>query len=149
MELLWWHWAVLGFGLILSELLVPAFVMVWFGLGAFLVAVALGFWRDISLTGQILIWTISSIAMTILWFRIFKTNYHKVLTGRASAALIDEVGMVAEAVAPFKNGKVRFQKPMVGSDMWSCVADEEIKAGERVRVVSVEGNIVTVKKLEG
>ncbi len=37
MQLEWWHWAVTGILLILSELAVPAFVLVWFGLGALLV----------------------------------------------------------------------------------------------------------------
>lgn len=148
MEFLWWHWAILGFGLILSELMIPAFFMVWFGLGAFLVAMTLAIWIDMPLTGQIIVWTISSIMMTILWFRVFKTNYHKILTGRASAALIGEIGMIAAAVAPFKNGKVRFQKPMIGSDIWDCSSKEEITAGTRVRVESVEGNTVTVSKLE-
>jgi membrane protein implicated in regulation of membrane protease activity len=31
-------WAVLGFLLILTELLVPAFVLIWFGLAALLLA---------------------------------------------------------------------------------------------------------------
>jgi membrane protein implicated in regulation of membrane protease activity len=149
MELLWWHWAVLGLGLILSELVVPAFFMVWFGLGGLLVSLALGAGVMLTLTQQVLLWTLTSILMTVLWFRLFKRGYHKSLIGRASAQLVGETGIIARPVAPFKNGKVRFQKPLVGSDLWDCVADEEIGEGARVRVESVEGNIVTVKKLEG
>ncbi len=45
MEPLWWHWAVAGLVLILTELAIPAFVLIWFGLGALLVAVILAYFR--------------------------------------------------------------------------------------------------------
>jgi len=147
-EILWRHWALVGFGFILAELALPAFVLVWFGLGGFIVMAAMFLDPALSLATQILLWTLSSIAMMILWFQVFKRGAHKVLVGRASAALVGEVGLIAEAVAPFKQGKVRFQKPIVGSDIWSCTSQQEIIAGTRVRVESVEGNTVIVKKLE-
>lgn len=148
-DLLWWHWAVLGFAFILAELALPAFVLVWFGLGGFVVMAALLVLADVALSMQLLLWALSSIAMMVLWFTVFKRGSHKILVGRSSASLVGEIGLVAEGVAPFKAGRVRFQKPMVGSDVWSCTAEEEIIAGTRVRVVSVEGNSVVVKKLEG
>lgn len=145
-EPLWWHWALVGFGFILAELALPAFVLVWFGLGGFLVMLALLIVPDMTLAMQLLIWTLSSLAMMALWFKVFKRGAHKVLVGRSSASLVGEIGLIAETVAPFKQGKVRFQKPIVGSDVWNCTAEEEIVAGTRVRVAAVEGNIVTVKK---
>ncbi|MFA6280087.1 MAG: NfeD family protein [Bdellovibrionales bacterium] len=148
-DLFWWHWALVGFGFILAELLLPAFVLIWFGLGGFLVMAALLLLSSLSLAAQLLVWTLSSIGMMLLWFRVFRRGSHKSLIGRSSANLVGEIGMIAEGVAPFKAGKVRFQKPIVGSDLWDCMADEEIIAGTRVRVESVEGNSVIVKKLEG
>jgi hypothetical protein len=41
---------------------------------------------------------------------------------------------------------VRFQKPVMGSDVWPCLADEVIAAGERVRVLAVDGQILRVGK---
>ncbi len=148
-ELIWWHWALVGFGFILAELALPAFVLVWFGLGGFLVMGAMLLVPSLSLTAQLLLWTVSSLGMMLLWFHVFKRGSHKSLIGRSSANLVGEIGMIAEPVAPFKTGKVRFQKPIVGSDLWDCMAAEEISAGTRVRVESVEGNTVVVKKLEG
>ena len=145
-DLLWWHWAVLGFVLIIAELMVPSFVIIWFGLGGFLVALALGISPTLPLAAQILIWTVSSVLMTFLWFRVFKRNQHKVLFGRASAQLVGEVGLIVTDVAPFKSGRVRFQKPVLGSDLWECRAEEEIKAGARVRLAAIEGNVIVVEK---
>lgn len=39
----WWHWLVLGLCLSMAELLVPAFFIVWFGIGAIGVGVVLLF----------------------------------------------------------------------------------------------------------
>ena len=35
MELAWWHWAVGGIVLIVAELVVPSFVLIWFGLACY------------------------------------------------------------------------------------------------------------------
>mgnify|MGYP000075370897 CR=1 FL=1 len=41
MDFEWWHWIVLGLGLVVAELAVPAFFIIWFGLGALLVGLVL------------------------------------------------------------------------------------------------------------
>jgi inner membrane protein len=146
-NLLWWHWAIIGFVFILAELALPAFVIFWFGLGAFLVMAAMLLIPDLSPTFQILLWTVSSVLMVILWFKVFKRGQHKIFVGRSSALVEGEIGMLAEAVAPFRKGKVRFQKPVMGSDIWECVADEPIDIGARVKVVRVEGSLITVIKV--
>ena len=143
----WWHWALVGFGGILAELLLPAFVLVWFGLAALIVMLLVLVVSDIDLAVQLFIWAVLSIGMVFAWFKFFKQGHHKILIGRASAHLIGEVGMVIEPVAPFQNGKVRFQKPLLGSDQWECIAEEKIAVGERVKVVSIDGSRVTVAKV--
>jgi len=146
-ELLWWHWASVGFGFILAELLLPAFVLVWFGLGGFLVMLAKLIAPGLGLTPQILLWTVSSLLMMVLWFKVFKHHHHKSLIGRSSAHIEGEIGFITEPVAPFKNGRVRFQRPVLGSDNWECIADEEISVGTRVKVLKVEGSLVTVGRV--
>ncbi|MDP3031641.1 MAG: hypothetical protein Q8N33_06155 [Rhodocyclaceae bacterium] len=43
---------------------------------------------------------------------------------------------------------MRFQKPILGTDVWECIADEAIKSGERVRVLDVEGSFLKVGRAE-
>jgi membrane protein implicated in regulation of membrane protease activity len=62
-------------------------------------------------------------------------------------AVIGEIGLLARDVAPFERGEVRFQKPMLGTDTWPCIADEAIRSGERVKVVDVEGSLLKVVKI--
>jgi membrane protein implicated in regulation of membrane protease activity len=146
MELLWWHWAVGGIALILAELAVPSFVLIWFGLGALVVALAVGI-AGVSLTAQLALWLVVSLILVAGWFKVFKPNMHKTRIGMADANVIGEVGMLVRAVAPFEKGEVRFQKPILGDDVWECIADEAIGNGERVRVVAVEGSFLKVGRI--
>ncbi len=143
MELAWWHWIVLGFGLCLAELAIPMFFIVWFGLGALLVGIVLLVVPGLGFNGQILLWTIASATLTLLWFKVFRGLADKTRSGQASAAL-GEIGVLVRAVEPFQRGEVRFQKPVMGAEVWPCLADEAIAAGDRVRVIAVDGQLLKV-----
>lgn len=149
MDLAWWHWMVLGLALGLLELAVPSFFIIWFGLGALLVGVALLAAPGIAFSGQIMLWTAASVAMTVFWFKVFRREGGKTRSGQADEAL-GEIGVLVRAVEPLgvasARGEVRFQKPVMGSDVWPCLADEAIAAGERVRVLAVDGQILKVGK---
>lgn len=146
MTLEWWHWEIAGLALVLLELAVPAFFIIWFGFGAMLVGLVLLLAPGLALSAQIGVWVLASVAMTVLWFRVFKRSQHKTLVGTAAGEVIGEIGLLVSAVAPFERGKVRFQRPVLGAEEWACVAESAIAAGERVRVVSVEGSYVKVAK---
>lgn len=146
MELAWWHWAVGGIALIIAELVVPSFVLIWFGLGALVVALAVAI-AAIGFTAQLSLWLIVSLVLVAAWFRVFKPNMHRTKIGMADANVIGEVGMLVHDVAPFEKGEVRFQKPILGADVWECIADEIIKSGARVRVVAVEGSFLKVGRV--
>jgi inner membrane protein len=145
MDLAWWHWMVLGLALGIAELAVPSFFLVWFGLGALLVGVVLLVVPGLSFNAQVLLWTVVSVALTALWFKVFRKQVQRTRSGSA-AEVVGEVGVLIRAVEPFIRGEVRFQKPMMGSDVWPCIADEAIAAAERVRVVAVDGQLLKVSK---
>lgn len=142
----WWHWIIVGMLLTLAELLIPAFYVIWFGLGALLVGGLLVIAPDLSATAQIMLWIIASLAMVVLWFRVFKQSFDRTRSGTADGEAIGEIGLLVGAIVPFGKGKVRFQRPLLGSDEWVCLADDAIPAGERVRVVGVEGSFLKVAK---
>ena len=144
MILQWHHWAILGVVLVIAELMVPAFVLVWCGLGALVVAALVAVLPDASFITQLLVWIVSSVALVLLWFKVFKPHQHKTLDGRSSAQAIGEIGLLVSDIEPFTKAKVRFQTPLIGSDVWECVSEENIKAGSRVKVVSVEGSYLKI-----
>ncbi|RIX49124.1 MAG: NfeD family protein [Rhodocyclales bacterium GT-UBC] len=146
MQFEWWVWIVGGIGLILAELIVPSFFVIWFGLGALLVGLLALLLPELSLTAQLATWTIASLAMVVLWFKVFKQSFNKTRVGTADGDVIGEIGLLVGAVAPFQRGKVRFQRPILGAEEWVCLADTAIAAGERVRVIAVEGSFLKVSK---
>ncbi len=142
----WWTWIVGGILLMLAELAMTSFYIIWFGLGALLVGLLMLLMPDIALTAQVAVWTLASLAMVVLWFRVFKPSRHKTLVGTAEGEVMGEIGLLVGAVAPFERGKVRFQRPLLGSEEWACLADAAIAAGERVKVVAIEGSYLKVSK---
>jgi membrane protein implicated in regulation of membrane protease activity len=142
----WWYWIVGGLGLVLAELATATFFIVWFGLGALLVGLVALFAPDLSLTAQVILWVLASLAMVFAWFRVFRADQVNTRAGTAAGDVIGEVGLLVSGVAPFTKGSVRFQRPVLGADEWVCLSDESIAAGERVRVVSVEGSFIKVVK---
>lgn len=147
MQAEWWHWAVAGVALILAELAVPAFVLIWFGLGGLLVALVLALWSGMPWTVQLSLWLAASLGFTGAWFRFFKPGQLKTQVGASDANVVGEIGLLTHDVAPFTRGEVRFQKPILGGEVWPCLADEAIAAGSRVKLVAVEGSLLKVAKL--
>lgn len=142
MEMQWWIWLVFGIGLILLELVLPTFFILWFGIGAVLVSLISLAAPGLQLDMQGLLWVLLSSVTTYLWFKLFKRKQPDVRW--TADSVIGEVGLLTGSVSPFQKGRVRFQKPLLGNEEWTCVADSDIAAGERVRLVAIEGNIARV-----
>ena len=140
----WWYWIVLGLCLVMSELVVPAFFVIWFGIGALLVCVSLLVMPMLGMAVQLMLWAGLSTLLVIFWFRYLKPKTVS-LAGSSSAQAIGEVGLLVSDLCPDSRGQVRFQKPVLGSDLWECYAETPIKAGERVRVVKIEGHFIKVE----
>lgn len=144
MDLAWWHWIAGGILLTLTELAIPAFFMIWFGLGAILVGLVM-LAVPLSLATQFTLWAITSSAMVLFWFRFFK-NPDRTKSGIAKEAFLGEVGMITKDVSELHKGEIRFQKPILGAEAWPVIADETIKAGERAHIVDVIGQTLKVSK---
>ena len=144
MQLLWWHWIVAGIVLGILETLAPAFILIWFALGAVTVGLLMLAMPAVGTAAQFGIWTVASSLLLIGWFRVFKPQPAP-RVGQSNE-FIGECGLITRPVSAFSRGTVRFQKPMIGSEEWECLADAEIHVGERARVVAVEGSLVRVVK---
>ena len=146
-ELLYWHWLVLGMLLVVGEIFIPSFTILWFGLGAIVVGLLMTL-VTLSFTAQILIWTVSSVAFTALWFKYLKPK----MTDRTSAgisrdAAIGEAGQVIKAPTEHSRGQVRFTTPVLGDDEWDFISDDDVRIGDRVFIKEISGNTLIVVKL--
>jgi membrane protein implicated in regulation of membrane protease activity len=144
----WWYWLLLGLCLIGAELIVPSFTIIWFGLGALIVGVVQLLWSGFPLWGGLLLWAISSIVFTILWFRYLKPRTDRTKSGLAKEAILGERGMVMRGTGHlYERGRVRFQISLLGADEWDCFADQELQVGDAVRVIDIEGQMLKVEKI--
>lgn len=141
----WWYWLILGFCLIMAELLIPAFFTLWFGIGAIAVGLVLLAIPSLGIAAQILLWAILSSVQVILWFRFLRPKTMTAI-GTSASDVIGETGVLVSNLTPHARGSVRFQKPILGSDCWECYADAPISSGTRVRIVAVEGNFIKVEE---
>lgn len=136
------YWLAAGLVLIALELVVPAFFLVWFGLSAIALA-GFVFLVPLSLTAQVLVWSLFSIAMVALWLFIWKPSRKNV----ADLTADNQVGMLIKAAGFGRPGLVRFQEPVQGSDEWPCRYEDIIAEGDRVRVVAVNEGVFAVTKV--
>ena len=64
MEMQWWIWLVFGIALILLELVLPTFFILWFGIGAVLVSLTSLAAPSLQLDMQVLLWVLLSSVTT-------------------------------------------------------------------------------------
>ena len=141
-----WHWFVLGVLLILSELVLPAFAALWFGIAAIMVGVLLWLFPMMGFTTQLVTWIILSVLCTLLWFKFIKPlSTDKTKAGLSREATIGQVGMVIQIHMEHDLITVRFPMPVLGSDEWNCRSLEPVQVGDRVRVIDILGNDLVVK----
>lgn len=147
-KVLYWYWLVFGMILMLMELAVPSFTILWFGLGALIVGVLLFLTPGISLTLQILIWIIASSAFVFFWFKVLKPRMtDRTNAGISREAVLGETAMVTRAPEGDRRGEMRFAVPILGSDNWPFICAEDVVVGEKVMVQDVSGNTMMVKKI--
>jgi len=147
MDLVWWHWMVLGLGLIVLEMLAPAFYLIWFGLGALLTGLVAAM-LPLGFAAQCGVWSLSSALMVGVWMKFFR-NPDRTRAGQAKEGALGLVGLVTRAVGELGQGQgeILFQRPVLGSDRWPVVADQPIAAGAKARVVDVLGQTLKVEQI--
>ena len=144
----YWHWIVFGIVLILSEIFIGSFFIVWFGAAAVVVGLLLLPLPNMSGAAQLILWAISSASFVLAWFKLIKPlNTDKTKAGLSKEALLGEVGQVLQVPSGDKRGKVRFPAPVLGSDEWLIISHEAVGIGDRVSVVDLSGNALIVKKV--
>jgi len=134
-------WFGLGLALFLFEFLIPGFILFFFGVGAWIVAVLTLFF-DVSLNIQLIVFVISSVLSVLLFRNWVKRKFG--LGVSATEMLEDEfLGKTAVAETPIypgKKGRVEFK----GTD-WDACSEENIAPGENVIITRIESILLHVK----
>ena len=147
LEMLYWNWLVLGLVLIVAEIFIPSFTILWFGLGALVVGVA-ALLFEIPFSIQVLIWTVFSVLFTVLWFKLVKPKMVDSSNSQAAReSAIGESGQVIKLPAGDTKGKLRFSTPILGEDECEFSCEAEVDLGDRLHIQEISGNVLVVAKL--
>ena len=128
-----------------DRLAIPAFFIIWFGIGAIIIGLLLLVAPDLGFASQLVIWAVVSSLLVLFWFRYLRPRTMTAV-GTSAANVTGEIGVLVSDLCPNSRGQVRFQKPILGADAWECYAEENIKAGERVRIVAAESMQLRVER---
>lgn len=148
-KLLYWHWLVFGMVLMLLELVMPSFTILWFGLGGLAVGLILLAFANLSLSSQIFIWVVSSAGFTLFWFKILKPKMKdRTMAGLSRESVLGETATVISKPQGDKRGELRFIVPVLGSEVWGFICNKPVELGDRVIVKDVSGNTLIVNPIE-
>ena len=141
-----WHWLAFGMILIISELFIPSFTIIWFGFGAIIVSGIVWFFPDLAISIQVFIWAVASALLTACWFLAVKPLMKdKTTAGISLEAVLGEFGLVVRAPHGNLRGVVKFTTPLLGSEEWQFISKDKVAQGDRVTVVNVSGNTLIVE----
>ncbi len=142
-----WHWLAFGMILIMCELFIPSFTILWFGCGAIIVAGLAWAIPDMAMSTEIFCWAIASAILTAIWFLVIKPKMgDKTKAGISLEAVIGESGLVTKIPHDKARGIMKFTTPLLGSEEWQFICHEQVAQGDRVTVVNVSGNTLVVEK---
>lgn len=142
-ELTWtYFWIALAVIFAIVEAFTFSLATIWFSVGALVAMIAsiLGF----SLIWQVFIFLVAS-AIFIYYTRPFFNKKLKVGTEKTNIdALIGEVGIVTEDIAPFETGIVK-----ISGQIWTAKSanNQLIQRDSKVKVIKIEGVKIIVDLL--
>lgn len=134
-------WFLIGLVLIMAEFALPAIIIVFFGLGAWVTAIATWLGLTSSPTSQNLVFIVSSVALLFL----LRNRFKKTLIGTTeNHALEDEfINKIATAITAIdeNNGRLEFK----GAE-WQARSSSPIEKHAKVIIQKREGLIFHVKQ---
>ncbi len=142
---MWIVWLALFVIMLVIEAMGPALVSIWFSFGA-LVALIISFIPGISWWIEVIVFVVIALA-TLFALRPILRKYMKRNNYRTNVdSYVGKRGYVIEDITLFKPGAVK-----IGDVSWTAIPvnkDDKIIENDIIEVVAVNGNKLTVKKVE-
>ncbi|WP_028585888.1 NfeD family protein [Desulfogranum mediterraneum] len=138
-------WFILGILFYLLELALPAFVVFFFGIGAWCTALALALF-ELSLSAQLSCFLLASLVALFSLRSSLRTVFMGRSKEESDSVTLDPApatGTVTEAIRPPAEGKIKY-----AGSFWRAAADEEISPGTTVEIVDQQDLLVRVRPLK-
>jgi inner membrane protein len=144
-ELLWF---LVGLVLLVSELALPGFVIIFFGFGAWITALLVGFGLLPSFNAQLLVFLITS----VLCLAVFRKKGKRLFEGKVTrvwnpeSSMDDVRGQRAIVLQPITPGTPGGRVEFHGTS-WNAEADVMIPIGQMVEITGQDNLTLRVKPL--
>lgn len=139
-----WHWLVLGFVLLIAEILVPGVFLLWWGLAAIVAAGVMALVPSLSLTALAVFYAILAIILSLLWWKYqhSKDNQDQSCTtlNQRDHTLLGKKGTVLEI------GSNGIGRGAFADTTWR-IQGEHLTVNDLVVVERVDGITLLVKKV--
>jgi len=140
-NMVWWIWVLIGFALLAMELAAVSLHLGFFAVGAFVVGLLLALGVELSLTWQLIIFTVVSL-VAFFFLRPLLVKKLKLDQKKVVDTLVGEQAMSMEEIPVQGIGRAE----MRGST-WSArnVGETVLNRGQRCVVVGVDGLVIHVR----
>ena len=137
-------WFLIGLILLLAELALPSFILIFFGIGAW--TATLTTWiTGIETEAQIAVFLVASLASLLTFRKKFLLSFEKVKPATQFKDVeSDFIGKIAVTSEPVDkvSGHVMFN-----GTSWKAVSDDAISEGQNVEIISKENITLKIKQL--
>jgi len=138
-------WFIVGLILILLELVIPGFVIIFFGAGSWITALCCLIF-GVNLEWQFIIFTLSSIILLIIFRKYLKGNFfigNKENVETLEDEFINRTAIVESDIRKGFTGKVNFK-----GTTWPAMSDSNISKGDLVTIIGKESINLIVKPVK-
>ncbi|MCB1556084.1 MAG: NfeD family protein [Alphaproteobacteria bacterium] len=136
-----WHWGIVGLVLLILEMLVSGFFLIWLGVAALAVALLMLVVPALFWHAQLTIWAVLFLASFLGWRMWRKKNPQKTDEAALNRRGEQYIGRHFTLAEPVVNGHGKIK---VDDSIWKIAAAEDYPAGTRVTVTAVEGVLLRV-----
>jgi len=144
LDFVFWYWWVIGFILLVLEILTPGYFFMWMAASGFLTGAIVLLLPATGMNMQILIFSVLSVVAIIAWKFYGKrhpTESDQPLLNKRS---VQYIGRVFSLYEPIKNGQGKIR---VDDSIWK-VHGEDCDINSRVKVVAIRGTVFDVEKVD-
>lgn len=134
-------WFFIGLGLLIAEFVIPGLIVIFFGAGAWAVAI-LTLIFPLGVEIQLTVFLLVAVLSLFLLRRQLLSRRDRG-AGELKDELVGSMGEVRVEISPHKSGSVFAQ-----GTSWEAVSDTTIAVGKRVRIVASDGLKLTVSPEE-
>jgi len=131
-------WFIAGLALLLTELFAPSLILMFFGLGAWIVTVFYLLFK-IGLPTQLIVFAVSSIVLLVFLRKKLKPVFLGYVSSKQNSGqniddFFEKEALVVARIEPGKPGKVEFN-----GVAWDAVSDGSLDVDSRVKIIDRSG----------